>query len=285
MKMKISINQNYPDAERIEPDGFTPLVERVLWADHSRITMQKYKDKKHLHHFHQLDVILGGEFKLVLEDGKRQIGRPGDAWIIPPLAWHGIECSKPFYFCSFKFHLTPRYWSLFGTTFHRFRISKEARQYITFCSQHWKYQNAWASQQIAAVLSLCLIEFQKQNPQVPANENNLDDFRHSLWPLLETILDEPNVHWNVTRMARELNLSADYFSRCFRRVIGQTPQRYVMEATMRGAAASLLEVPLQPIKKIAERAGYGNVHAFTRAFTQVFRISPAAYRREATSET
>jgi len=74
-------------------------------------------------------------------------------------------------------------------------------------------------------------------------------------------------------------------TRCFRRVIGQTPQRYVMEATMRGAAASLLEVPLQPIKKIAERAGYGNVHAFTRAFTQVFRISPAAYRREATSET
>ena len=282
--MKISINTNYPDAERIEPDDFTPLVEKVLWADHSRIAFAGHHYRQHLHHFHQLDVILDGEFKLVLENGESQIGRPGEAWIIPPLIWHGIECTKPFYFCSFKFHLTPHYWSHFGTTFHRFQISKQARQYIRFCSQHWKQQNAWASQQITAVLSLCLIEFQEQNPQVPTNENNLDDFRHSLWPLLETVLADPNVQWNVARMARELNLSADYFSRCFRRVIGQTPQRYVLEAAMRASAASLLEIPAQSIKKIAERAGYGNVHAFTRAFTQVFKISPAAYRREATRE-
>jgi AraC-like DNA-binding protein len=285
MKMKISINKNYPDAERIEPDDFRPLVEKVLWADHSKIPFAGFAFRKHLHHFHQLDVILGGEFKLVLEDGERQIGRSGDAWIIPPLIWHGIECSKPFYFCSFKFHLTPHHWSLFGTTFQRFQISKEARQYINLCSQYWKDQNPWASQQIASVLSLCLVEFLEQKGETPAKNDQLDEFRHSLWPLLETLLEEPSVHWNVGRMADELNLSADYFSRCFRRVIGQTPQRYILEATMRGAAASLLEVPLQPIKKIAERAGYGNVHAFTRAFTQVFRISPAAYRRQATSET
>jgi AraC-like DNA-binding protein len=41
-----------------------------------------------------------------------------------------------------------------------------------------------------------------------------------------------------------------------------------------------LEIPLQPIKEIAEQAGYANVYAFTRAFTQTFKISPAAYRQQ-----
>lgn len=280
--MKIVIDNNYPNAERVEPDDFTPLVEKVLWADHSKIASRKYSDRKHLHHFHQLDIILEGEFKLILENDQNKIGGPGDAWIIPPLTWHRIECLKPYYLCSFKFHLMPRYWPLFGTTFHRFHISEETRRYITFCGPEWKNQDVWVSQQIASVLSLCLVEFLQQNLQMPTQEDNLDDFRHSLWPLLEIVLEYPSVHWSVARMANKLNLTANYFSRCFQRVIGQTPQRYILEATMRASAASLLDNPTQPIKKIAERAGYSNVHTFTRAFTQVFKISPAAYRRQET---
>lgn len=282
--MRILIDNEYPDAEKIEPSDFSPLVEKVLWADHSKVLSKEYHDRKHLHHFHQLDLVLDGEYELFLENGESQVARPGDAWIIPPLTWHNIECLKSFYFCSFKFHLSPRYWTLFGTKFHRFHISEETRQYIRFCGPEWKSQNAWVSQQIASVLSLCLVEFLQQNPQMPAQEDSLDGFRHALWPLLQTVLDEPSMRWNVARMAGELNLSANYFSRCFRQVIGQTPQRYILEATMRGAAASLLEDPSQTIKKIAERSGYGNVHTFTRAFSQVFKISPAAYRREAEPE-
>jgi len=277
--MKLLIDRENPGAERIEPSDSRPLVKKVLWADHSRVVSRKYHDRKHLHHFHQLDVILEGEYKLILEDKEVQIAGSGDAWVIPPLMWHHIDCPNPFYFCSFKFHLSPHYWSQFGTTFHRFRISQEMQRYLRYCAPKWKSQSAWVSQQIPAVLSLCLVEFLKESPQKPATQSNLDGFRQALWPLLERILEKPNIHWNVARMAEELNLSPNYFSRCFHQAISQSPQRFILEATMRRAAANLLDSPTKPIKKIAESAGYTNVHTFTRAFNQIMRISPAAYRR------
>jgi AraC-like DNA-binding protein len=281
MQMQIRWDSTHPNAVRIEPDAHFPFVREVAWADLSQITSPGYETAQHLHHFHQLDVILDGEFKLILEDGSIETGRPGDAWIIPPLVWHGVRCAQPFYYCSFKFHLTPRFWPLFGTAFHRFTVSSLLRQSIQVMVARCKKTEKFESQQMAAVISLCLIEFLDQVPQNTDTSDNLDEFRHLLWPLLEKIQENPNIDWSVRRMARELNLSVNYFSRCFRRIAGQTPQRYVLESTMRASAARLLEIPSHSIKEIAEHAGYASVHAFTRAFSQVFKTSPAAYRRQA----
>lgn len=279
--MKISSIDGNSGALHIDLDAYVPLVSEVLWFDYSRLTSPNYCAGKHLHHFHQLDVILDGEFRFIIENGDTHIGTPGDAWIIPPLTWHSVDCPKPFHYCSFKFHLTPRFWPLFGTAFHRFQVSPLMRENIKAMGSRCKSQVNYASQQTASVISLCLIEFLDQSFDDANVRDNLDEFRHQLWPLLEHIQNQPNLTWSVHRLANELNFSVDYFSRCFRRVVGQSPQRYVLEATMRASAAHLLEIPMCSIKKIAERAGYANVHAFTKAFTQVFKISPAAYRHQA----
>ncbi len=278
--MRISLIDSNPDAIEIELDAHVPFVSEVLWFDYSRITHPGYHAMNHLHHFHQLDVVLDGEFQLLTEDREPQAGMQGDAWIIPPLTWHAVDCPKPFYYCSFKFHLTPRFWPLFGTSFQRFQVSPLMMESIHSLGTRCKIQEQYASQQTASIISLCLIEFLDQVSQVATVPDSLDEFRHQLWPLLERIQNQPGINWSVQRLANELNLSVDYFSRCFRRIVGQTPQRYVLETTMRVSAARLLEIPYIPIKEIAERASYANVHAFTKAFSQVFKISPAAYRRQ-----
>lgn len=279
---KIILDREHLGSKRIDTQEFYPLVEKVIWADFSRkILPETYQDQRHLHHFHQLDVILDGEFNLILNDGKTETGRSGDAWIIPPLTWHSIECPEAYYFCSFKFYMAPRFWSLFGSQFHRFRVSQEARQYIALCNTKWDKQNIWANEQIFAMLSLCLVEFLEQNPQMPVQEGNLSEFRQALWPLLQKFLKEPSVRWTVAQMAREMGLSTSYFTHCFYGVIGQSPRRYILESAMRAAAGDLLDSKNIPIKQIAERAGYANVHSFSRAFTLVFKIGPAAYRKQA----
>jgi AraC-like DNA-binding protein len=278
----IIIDREHIGSKRIDTDEFYPLVEKTVWADFSRKTTQElYREEKHLHHFHQLDVILDGEYKLILDGGKTEIGHAGDAWIIPPLTWHGIECSKPYYFCSFKFHMTPRFWTLFGNQFHRLQVSEEARQYISLCNSKWDKQNIWANEQISAMLSLCLVEFLEQNSQMPAQEGSLGEFRQALWPLLQEFLKDPSVHWTVARMASEMGLSVSYFTHCFYDVIGQSPRRYILESTMRAAAGHLLDGKNISIKQIAKRAGYANVHSFSRAFALVFKIGPAGYRKQA----
>jgi AraC family transcriptional regulator len=58
----------------------------------------------------------------------------------------------------------------------------------------------------------------------------------------------------------------------------RTPQRYLLEARMKSAAAILLRETSRPIKQIAEDCGYASVHAFSRAFKSIFDCGPAAYR-------
>jgi AraC family transcriptional regulator len=65
----------------------------------------------------------------------------------------------------------------------------------------------------------------------------------------------------------------------FRRAIGQSPKRFIIESRMRHAATLLAEAPARSIKEISEIAGYTTVQAFSRAFRQALGTSPAAFRR------
>lgn len=281
--MKISHSLSQPDVFGVEPGVIKPAVTEIARFDYSQISTGHY-NILHLHHFHQLDVILDGEFTLTLKGQEDQIGHPGDAWIIPPLIWHGVDCRKPFRWCSFKFHLAPHLWPVFGTTFQRFPVSELVSACVEAMGKRNRVIKPLAGEQAAAAIALCLVEFMDQHIQIAAQDDYLVGFRHVLWPMLEKIQQEPSIKWSVARMAAELGLSPDYFTRCFRDITRQTPQQYIMQTAMRGAAADLLKVQAPPIKEIAERAGYANVQAFTHAFTRVFKISPAAYKRQAIQE-
>lgn len=277
--MKVEILAEQSQAFRVTPDSLQPLVSEVVWFDYSTIN-SVYQAQPHLHHFHQLDVVLDGEFTLEGTEQINQRGKRGDAWVIPPLIWHGTNCEHPFRYCSFKFHLSSRFYKLFGTTFQRFRVPDHLLHGIDALGKRSTKPTALVAQQAAALIELCLIELTHQCSLNQNDDEELMEFRHLLWPLLEHIQNEPNIKWSVARMASELNLSPDYFSRCFHRIVGQPPQRYILETVMRASAAELLRIPAIPIKQIAERTGYSDVQAFTHAFTGTFKVSPAVYRRQ-----
>ena len=233
----------------------------------------------HLHHFYQLDVILSGHVIVKVEGKKPFRGGAGDGWLIPPLLRHAYEIREPFRQASFKFHLVLQCWELFGKQFRFRRISPELIVAAETAGGHYRRNSRLAVPQAVAVATLCLIKFLDLNKPAPAHEDNLDLFRSSLWPLLEQIVTDPHAGWTVGRMANVCHLSNNYFSKCFRQVVGQTPQRYVIDTRMRSTAAELLAEPSRPIKDIAETANYATIHAFSRAFRRVMGIAPAAYRR------
>lgn len=275
--MKIQQIEEFARALHITPDPVETLVTEVIHFDYSALS-HAYRAKDHLHHYHQLDVVLDGEFTLLLENDVPQVGRRGDAWVIPPLIWHGVDCANPFRYCSFKFHLAPRFWPIFGTAFQRFRLPEYLVDGVEAVAKRSAEGAPLSGQNAAAAITSCLIALSDQHAP-DANINGIpSDFCHFLWPLLESIEREPSIKWNVSRLAAMLHLSPDHFSRCFRDVVGQSPQRYVLETAMRAAAAGLLKDPPLPIKEIAGHAGYANVQAFTHAFTRIFKISPATYR-------
>jgi AraC-like DNA-binding protein len=254
------------------------LITQVTAADYSTIAVSDFNCPMHLHHFHQLDVILDGQVSVFIDDKTEIKATRGTSVLIPPLCRHGYSAKNGFRQISFKFYLSPQHWARFGHEHHKMKLPEYRLYELENCGKNLQLQSSLAQQQALAALSLCLISLAETIKSAP-NSNHENTLLPQLWQLLENIEARPYDSWSVSEMARSSHLSVDHFSRCFHRLLGVTPQHYLLESRMRAAATDLLNDTAIPIKHIAENAGYATVHAFSRAFKIVFDISPAAYRR------
>jgi AraC-like DNA-binding protein len=79
-------------------------------------------------------------------------------------------------------------------------------------------------------------------------------------------------------LAKELDLSLDYFSRLFTRTYGCAPRAWLVKERIRLAAQRLVDSNTS-IGQLAEETGYPDVYTFSRQFKKVTGLSPRAYRR------
>lgn len=236
-----------------------------------------YQCASHLHHFFQFDTILAGQVDVLLEARKTLRARAGDGVLIPPLVRHGYQAEQSYRQGSFKFHIAPRFWPMFGRSARRVRLPRALLETVKTTGRRSRDKAPLAEQQAVAAITSCLIHALDIDTGPSASEPT-DSLRRSLWPLLEQIESNPHAGWTVSALAKRCHLSVDHFSRHFHRILRRTPSQHLFEARMRAAAAALLADPPLPIKEISERANYATVHSFSRAFKQMFGISPAAYR-------
>jgi AraC family L-rhamnose operon transcriptional activator RhaR len=92
------------------------------------------------------------------------------------------------------------------------------------------------------------------------------------------VADNLNRPLTLEEIAAHVHVSPRHLTRLFTAFTGTSPLRYVMTARLDRASGLLTGSDL-PVKEIAERVGFGDVHHFTRSFTRQFGVPPAAYRR------
>ena len=81
----------------------------------------------------------------------------------------------------------------------------------------------------------------------------------------------------VSDLAELMCISADHFSRIFRRVIGMGPCQYIQAKRIERAQTLLLTSRLS-IKEIAETVGISNLSQFSKLFSKQTNHSPREYR-------
>lgn len=81
----------------------------------------------------------------------------------------------------------------------------------------------------------------------------------------------------IDALAGVARMSPYHFLRTFRRVVGLTPHRYVLQTRLRRAAVRL-RASDAPVTGIAFDAGFNDLSAFNRAFRATFGATPTAYR-------
>jgi AraC-like DNA-binding protein len=254
-----------------------PLITHLLECSFSNFPDSGVDIAPHLHHFHQLDVILEGSVHIGLDNETALQAQRGQALLLPPLCRHSYKANNGFRHASFKFHLAPERWVNFGNGPLQTKLPAHLLQNLEDARASYLARASLCQEQAVAAATLCMTALFKENSTDDANVRSTSSLPN-LWPLLEEIENAPFDDWSVALLARRCHLSPDHFSRCFSHLLQRTPQRYLLEARMKAAAATLLRETSRPVKQVAEDCGYASVHAFSRAFKSVFDCGPGAYR-------
>jgi AraC-like DNA-binding protein len=84
---------------------------------------------------------------------------------------------------------------------------------------------------------------------------------------------------SLEQIAADFDLSVSHFSRAFRVSTGLPPHQWLLRQRV-NTAKQLMGVRDLPLSEIAISAGFANQSHFTRVFSSVVGVSPAAWRRE-----
>jgi AraC family transcriptional regulator len=109
-------------------------------------------------------------------------------------------------------------------------------------------------------------------------DGNWIDYNERLRRVLAYVHDHLEEDLDYAKLAEIACLSAWHWHRIYRAIRGETLAATVKRLRLHHAAGRLANTGMS-IEEIAGRAGYGSVHAFTRAFAGAFGMPPATFRK------
>lgn len=83
----------------------------------------------------------------------------------------------------------------------------------------------------------------------------------------------------VSEMADHVNLNPQYLSRLFKKIVGISPKKYLLNLKLETAQALLIRTNLS-IKEVSNNAYFKNEKLFLRQFKQSIGLTPSQYRAQ-----
>lgn len=115
--------------------------------------------------------------------------------------------------------------------------------------------------------------------QIPAGTGWLTAINDAvLSRALALLHSDPSSNWEVGRLARQAATSPSVLDERFRKLLGQSPMRYLAGWRMQ-VAADMLTRTSEKVASVAQAVGYGSEEAFIRAFRRHLGISPSQWRK------
>jgi len=208
--------------------------------------------------------------------GAHQLG-PDRLVLVPPFARVDLRNEAPIRHLYLCFEAAPPY------TYARRRIYTVPIEQPTATSAANLYEDISSTNRISSAGLACLQLISSALQAVPP-EDWLDvpvDAR--IQRILLEIEHALGENLSNETFAGDLGLTPNSFARLFRKEVGISPHRYILQRRL--VRASHLLMQGQPIEQVAERTGFCDRYYFTRMFIQTFGVSPGRYRQRGTTVT
>ncbi len=144
------------------------------------------------------------------------------------------------------------------------------------------HRESWSSDPFVAgrVTEMFLTAIARAQPNSVVETGHSLDNLARIRPALDLISDDPSAPLSMADAASRCSLSAAYFSRRFKDLIGMNFSEYVLLYRLRLAARELIATGHR-IGDIAHGLGFATPAHFANSFRNHFGVSPRAYRQHA----
>lgn len=140
--------------------------------------------------------------------------------------------------------------------------------------RHWPQQPAGNSLICRGLFLQVLHQIISGSSVDPGNQRTMA----AVQATLDIIHAQYSDRLSVRDLSAKAGLSADYYTRLFRRMTGMTPQDYISYYRI-SMAKNILADPAVKIRSVAARVGYEDEFFFSRMFKKQVGISPQAFRQ------
>ena len=147
--------------------------------------------------------------------------------------------------------------------------------------------DAFSPAAIRHIISLMLLNIQRAHIRYLRRKTELTRSQRYYYDtflrLRETIKKEPERDCSISALAAEIHLSKERFNVLYRELFGITPYTELVQSRL-VRAKRLLSATAMPIKEVALRCGWQDVHYFSRLFRGKTGCTPGEFRRGCTAE-
>ncbi|HVI47229.1 MAG TPA: AraC family transcriptional regulator [Chitinophaga sp.] len=262
-----------------------PLIAGAYITDIGYYPKARYHYRERIHGSaqHILIYVLEGEGEVQIKKDKYQLQR-GNFIIIPADTYHKYAADEQSPWTIYWVHFT-------GSTTHAFlelllSQNNSYKGHVDFRESRIQlFENMYTSLEMGySIDNLCQANmclpyfltsyvFHENYNRAAGHEKQIDAINISINYMRDHI-DEMTT---LQQIARAVNLSVSHFSFLFRKKTGFSPIEYLTHLKVQKACQYLLFTNLR-IKEIAHKLGVEDQYYFSRMFTKVMGMSPAAYR-------
>ena len=164
-------------------------------------------------------------------------------------------------------------WIIFMSAYADFQYAKEALDYgvKSYFLKSMRYD------ELIQTLTKIKAELDKAKREI-SEDTDTFSYNDKIIHHMKQFAKSDFAHVKMEIIAHELNLSADYLSKFFKKYTGSSFSDYVKKVRMNKAAELLRDIRYN-VYEISKLVGYSNQFNFTRAFKSYYNKTPLEYRR------